>query len=76
MPTVNVRMIAGRSAEQKRACGEAIARAMAEHCGARFEKVYVTFEDVPAENWIFDGRLVAEREAEKHAAAAKAGGVP
>ena len=64
MPTVTVRMIAGRTAEQKQACGEAIARAMAEHCGARYEKVYVTFEDVPAENWIVDGRSVAMREAQ------------
>lgn len=68
MPTVNVRLLAGRSADQKRACGDAIARALADHCGARFEAVYVTFEDVPPENWVFDGRSAADRHAEARAA--------
>jgi 4-oxalocrotonate tautomerase len=69
MPTVRVQLLAGRTPDQKRACGAAITDALVTHCGARAEAVYVVFEDVTPEDWIVGRDSVADR----HARAGKAG---
>lgn len=42
---------------------------MAEHCGARQEKIYVVFHDVPTENFIVGETSVARLEKAKAEAA-------
>lgn len=69
MPLVHVHMLEGRTPEQKEACGAAITAAMAEHCGARQEKIYVVFHDVPTENFIVGETSVARLEKAKAEAA-------
>lgn len=69
MPLVHVHMLEGRTPEQKEACGAAITAAMAEHCGARQEKTYVVFHDVPLEDFIVGDISMARHEKAKAEAA-------
>ena len=52
MPLVEVSLLAGRSAEQKRRMARAIQVAMVDHGGARPENVQVIFRDVAQEDWL------------------------
>lgn len=61
MPMVRVTMVAGRSAEAKKAAADDITRALVEHCGARESHVYVVFEDVADTDWIVGTETVATR---------------
>ena len=46
MPFVTVKLLEGRSEEQKRACVEKVTDAIVETTGAKREKVYVFLEDL------------------------------
>lgn len=62
MPYIHVKMLNGRSVDQKRALADAITKAMTEICGARPDGTMIIFEDVEQENWARGGILVADRD--------------
>ena len=52
MPHAIVKMNAGRTAEQKRACAEAVTEAIRTSLGLDRDAISVAIEDVPAEAWM------------------------
>jgi 4-oxalocrotonate tautomerase len=60
MPTIRIDMLEGRSIEQKRACAEAVTKALAETCGANPREVHVIFTDVARHDWASAGRLLSD----------------
>jgi 4-oxalocrotonate tautomerase len=62
MPVVTVRIVEGRTPEQKQAAAIAITDILVETCGAHREHVYVVFEDVADTDWMVAGVTVAERK--------------
>ena len=61
MPFINVKMLAGRSTEQKRALVEMLTEAMVETCGADREGTTVVIEEYEREHWAKGGVLVSDR---------------
>ena len=61
MPFVSVKMLSGRTSEQKKDLAKAITDAMAETCGAKPEGTYVVIEEVEAEHWAVGGTMLSER---------------
>ena len=61
MPHINVQHLAGRSTEQKRELAREITDAYVRVTGARAENIWVTFQDVPAEDWAVGGVPLADR---------------
>ncbi len=62
MPMVTVKMIEGRTPEEKRQAALAITDALIETCGAHRDHIYVVFEDVADTDWVVAGETVAERK--------------
>jgi 4-oxalocrotonate tautomerase len=61
MPVVQVTMLQGRTAEQKRKLVARITDAMAEEAGARKEAVVVTFVEVSRESYASGGVLMVDK---------------
>jgi len=61
MPFINVKMLAGRSIEQKRALVEALTEAMVEACEADRDGTTVVIEEYEREHWAKGGVLVSDR---------------
>jgi len=61
MPYVNVRMLKGRTKEQKKELVTAITDALADICGARREGTTVVIDEVERENWAVGGELMSEK---------------
>jgi 4-oxalocrotonate tautomerase len=61
MPLVQVTMLAGRTADQKRKLVVRITDAMVEEAGARREAVVVTFQEVSKESYASGGVLIADK---------------
>ena len=61
MPLITVKMLDGRTQEQKRELVKAITDAMVEICGAKPEGTSVVIEEVTREHWAVGGVLVADR---------------
>jgi 4-oxalocrotonate tautomerase len=61
MPFVNVRMLEGRSLDQKRDLAKAITDAMETICNAKPEGTMVVIEEVPRENWARGGVLLSDQ---------------
>ena len=61
MPFVNVRMLEGRSLDQKRDLAKAITDAMETICNAKPDGTMVVIEEVPRENWARGGVLLSDR---------------
>ena len=61
MPLVNVKMVPGRTEEQKRALVEAITDAMVVHTNSTRQFVWVMIEEVSVDNWATGGVLVADQ---------------
>lgn len=61
MPFVNVRMLEGRTHEQKKKLVKAITDAMEEICGAKPEGTMVVIDEVAKNHWARDGVLISER---------------
>ena len=61
MPLVTVKMVPGRTPEQKRALVAAITDAMVEHTNSTREFVWVMIEEVSVDDWATGGRLVADQ---------------
>jgi len=61
MPFVSVKMLSGRTKEQKKALAKAITEAMTETCGAKPEGTYVVIEEVDGDHWAVGGAMLSER---------------
>jgi 4-oxalocrotonate tautomerase len=60
MPVVIVKMLEGRTVEQKRGLVEAVTEAVVKHTGAPAEHVDVIIEDYPRSNWAKAGKLYSD----------------
>ena len=61
MPLVQVTMLQGRTADQKRKIAQRMTDAMVEEAGARREAVVVTFLEVSKESYASGGVLMADK---------------
>src|ERR1700674_3120076 len=62
MPLVQITMLQGRSADQKRKIAQRITDAMVEEAGARREAIVVTFLEVSKESYASGGELMADKQ--------------
>ena len=60
MPFVNVKMLKGRTQEQKRDLARAITDAMVEICGAPEDGTMLAIEEFDHDNWAREGTLVSD----------------
>lgn len=60
MPTINVQMFEGRSAEQKRDFVQAVTEAACRTLGCQPSSVDIIIQDVSRENWATGGKLWSE----------------
>jgi 4-oxalocrotonate tautomerase len=60
MPMVIVRLVAGRSAEQKRNLASSVTEAVSSSLGSDPKNVTVILEDVAADHWSIGGTLVSD----------------
>ena len=61
MPLVQVTMLTGRTADQKRKLAQRITDAMVEEAGARREAIVVTFVEVSKESYASGGVLMIDK---------------
>ena len=61
MPLVQITLLEGRTAEQKRKLAKRITDAMVEEAGARREAVIVAFHEVPKESYATGGELMIDK---------------
>ncbi len=61
MPVVQITMLAGRTADQKRKLAKRITDAMVEEAGARREGVVVAFHEVSKESYASGGELMIDK---------------
>jgi 4-oxalocrotonate tautomerase len=61
MPLVQVTMLTGRTADQKRKLAQRLTDAMVEEAGARREVVVVTINEVSKENYASGGVLMVDK---------------
>ena len=61
MPLVIVKMLTGRTTEQKRQLAQEITEVVARVTDAPLDKVDVIIEDHPRENWATGGTLYCDR---------------
>jgi 4-oxalocrotonate tautomerase len=62
MPTINVQMFEGRTAEQKRAFVKAVTQASCETLGCGPEAVDIIIQEVKRENWATGGKLWSDQQ--------------
>jgi len=62
MPLVQITMLQGRTADQKRKIAKRITDVMAEEAGARREAIVVTFVEVSRESYASGGELMADKK--------------
>ena len=60
MPFVNIRLVGGRSQEQKDEISKRVVDAISDVLQLPKEDVWVVFEDVPAGDWYIGSTTVAE----------------
>jgi 4-oxalocrotonate tautomerase len=61
MPLIQVTMLTGRTADQKRKLAQRITDAMVEEAGARREAIVVAFHEVSKESYASGGVLMADK---------------
>lgn len=61
MPYVTVKMLEGRTEEQKRALCEKVTEAVAETTGAPAENVVVFIEEMPKNHYAVAGKLFSDQ---------------
>ena len=61
MPFINVKMLSGRSTEQKRALVGALTAAMVDTCGADKDGTTVVIEEYERAHWAKGGVLISDR---------------
>ncbi len=62
MPYVNVKMLDGRTKDQKRELVRAITDALQKFCGAKPEGTMVVIEEVTRDHWSVGGVLISDRD--------------
>ncbi|MGA3196058.1 MAG: 2-hydroxymuconate tautomerase [Terriglobales bacterium] len=62
MPLVQVTMLQGRTADQKRRIAKRITDAMVEEAGAKREVIVVTFVELSKESYASGGVLMADKQ--------------
>ena len=62
MPMVQITLLAGRSAEQKRKIAKRVTDALVEEAGARCEAIAVAFNEVSSENYALGGELMVDKK--------------
>ncbi len=62
MPMIQVTMLEGRSAEQKRRLAQRLTDAMVEEAGAKRETITIAFVEVPRESYATGGVLMADKK--------------
>ena len=62
MPHVEITLVKGRSADQKRRAAEKITQVIVEDIGARREDTTVTFIEVEKDSFAHGGQLVIDRK--------------
>jgi 4-oxalocrotonate tautomerase len=62
MPLVQITMLSGRTADQKRKLAQRITDAMVEEAGARREAIVVAFHEVSKEGYASGGVLMVDKE--------------
>jgi 4-oxalocrotonate tautomerase len=61
MPLVQITMLTGRTADQKRKLAQRVTDAMVEEAGARREAIVVVFHEVSKESYASGGVLMADK---------------
>jgi len=61
MPLVQITMLAGRTADQKRKIAKRITEALVEEACARREAIVVTFHEVSKESYASGGELMIDK---------------
>lgn len=61
MPFINVKMIAGRSQEQKRELAEVLTRETVRILNVKPEVVELVIDEYPRENWASAGKLYSDK---------------
>jgi len=61
MPLVQITMLAGRTADQKRKLAKRITDALVEEAGARREAIIVAFHEVSKESYASGGELMSDK---------------
>jgi 4-oxalocrotonate tautomerase len=61
MPIVQITMLTGRTAEQKRNVAKRITDALVEEAGARREGVVIAFHEVSKESYASGGELMSDK---------------
>jgi len=61
MPIINVKMIAGRSLEQKRELAEVLTREVVRILNVKPEVVEFVIDEYPRENWSSAGQLYSDK---------------
>jgi 4-oxalocrotonate tautomerase len=65
MPLVQITMLAGRTADQKRRVAKRITDVLVEEAGARREGIVVAFHEVSKESYASGGELMADKTPSK-----------
>jgi 4-oxalocrotonate tautomerase len=61
MPLIQITMLAGRTADQKRKIAKRITDVMVEEAGARREGIVVAFHEVSKESYASGGELMIDK---------------
>jgi 4-oxalocrotonate tautomerase len=61
MPFVTIKMLSGRSKEQKKRLVEAVTKDVEEICNVKPESIWIVIEEVEKEHWATGGTLVSDR---------------
>ncbi|HPR94665.1 MAG TPA: 4-oxalocrotonate tautomerase [Syntrophomonadaceae bacterium] len=62
MPFINVKMLEGRTTEQKRELAEVLTRETVRILNVKPEAVELVIDEYPRENWAFAGKLYSDRK--------------
>lgn len=62
MPVINVKLVEGRTVEQKRAMVKAVTRAVSESLGVAESAIWISIEDMKPENFAQAGTLRLDRQ--------------
>jgi 4-oxalocrotonate tautomerase len=61
MPFISVKMLEGRTKEQKEKLIKSVSKAVADSLNIDISKVWVAIEDFPADEWGLGGVLASEK---------------
>ena len=62
MPIIHVKLVEGRTVEQKRAMVKAVTRAVSESLGVAETAIWISIEDMKPENFAQGGELRLDRQ--------------